>query len=71
MSQGDSNNVLVERGDLMVKGGSGNTRIPIDPKGHYLFSDGVDAKWGTAKIEQFYMLVTMVMTQTKEQKHNL
>ena len=49
MSQGDSNNVLTFRGDIMVKGASQNERLHIGPKGSVLTTDGVDVKWGTSE----------------------
>jgi len=46
MSQGDSNNVLTRRGDIMVRGSTANERLGVGPRGSVLTSNGTDILWG-------------------------
>ena len=46
MSQGDTNGLHTTRGDIVIRGPVNVERLPIGPAGSYLYSDGVDVKWG-------------------------
>ena len=46
VAQGDSNAVLTTRGDIIIRSETQVERLPIGPAGSFLYSDGVDVKWG-------------------------
>jgi hypothetical protein len=46
VAQGDSNAVLASQGDLLYRSALQAERLPIGPSGSFLYSDGVEPKWG-------------------------
>ena len=51
-------NVLVERGDIIVRGGVTAERLPVGPAGSFLYSDGTDVRWGHLTPQQTFYVST-------------
>ncbi len=59
VAQGSNDTITTTRGDLIVRGAVGNQRLGVGPAGSYLYSDGVDVKWGAQAPEAtFYVALT-------------
>lgn len=46
IAEGDTNNILSVRGDLLTRNATQSARLPIGPEGTVLTSDGLDVIWG-------------------------
>lgn len=57
LSEGDSNYVTLNRGDLIARGASANYNIPLGTAGQILRSDGTDPVWATfgARTKVYYV----------------
>ena len=56
VAQGDSNAVISQRGDLLVRGAIQADRLPIGPAGATLQSNGTDVVWGhQAPLTEYYV----------------
>ena len=56
VAQGDSNAVIAQRGDILVRGPVQADRLPIGPAGSTLQSDGTDVFWGhTSPLTEYYV----------------
>jgi len=56
IAQGDSNAVIAQRGDLLVRGAVQADRLPIGPAGSVLYSDGTDVRWGhQSPLTEYYV----------------
>jgi hypothetical protein len=56
VAQGDSNAVLAQRGDLLIRDANNITRLPLGPSGSFLYSDGNDVTWGhQSPLTEYYV----------------
>ena len=46
IAEGDTNNILSVRGDLLTRNATQSARLPVGPEGTVLTSDGLDVIWG-------------------------